>query len=430
MQKPAIYISRFVKHAVLTLPLVVLSGCGSGPVLKSDLKVGNQQVINYQLATTQLTIRLREQGGVYAIEIEEPRYVGDPRANFKMNYSGSPFAEDDFTVEVDSKTRLLKRIQFKTTEKSDDIFTKAVESITALESSPVVDANSGQVLLEVTFYPEIESDLSQINKDLEKLSKHKIKNIVIEPVGTYPTKTGNKNSEHDEYPKQENKPMNAHENASASNDSSGKSAKVNGESSECSLSVCYRTFVPYKLSFNVEDIKFSKVIYLTKPGNPEGLSLDRTPFVEKVTNITFVDGAPTEVAFKKPSEALELVALPLTIAKAILKVPTELIKLKIDLSDQEKALADKEKARIEAESNLKKARLGNVENGVLNDFNINNKKRVLMFAASGPWGQAAPNGDTGISKQTSPGQVLPASAIGAGERESPTPAGGSRRTGR
>lgn len=427
MQKPAIYIPRFVKHAVLILPLVVLAGCGSGPVLKSAPNAGNQQVIDYQLAKAQLTIRLRELGGEYAIEVDEPRYVGDPSASFTMTYSGSPFAEDDFTVQVDSKTRLLKKIQLKTTEKSDEVLTKAVESLTALESSPVVDVNSGQVLLEAVVNPQDVSEVKILQNRLIELSNNKVGCFVIERVVTASTtsKDGEKCTDSQAQTK------NDQENTSATIDSPAEAAKVNGASSECSFSFCYRTFVPYKLTFKVGKNKFDKEIHLTKPGKPEGVSLDRTPFVEKVTNITFVDGAPNEVAFKKPSEALELVALPLTIAKAILKVPAELIQLKIDISDKERALAEKEKARIEAENNQKKARSASWESALLTDSN-NNKRRVLMFGASGPWDKATQNGGIGISNQGSPSQIRSGSASGAGERETPqlTPVGRSRGTGR
>lgn len=46
---------------------------------------------------------------------------------------------------------------------------------------------------------------------------------------------------------------------------------------------------------------------------------------------------------EKPSEALDLVSIPLEVAKAIVRIPAELIKLRVDLSDQERALAEKEK---------------------------------------------------------------------------------------
>jgi hypothetical protein len=82
------------------------------------------------------------------------------------------------------------------------------------------------------------------------------------------------------------------------------------------------------------------------------MPITRAAFVRKVTNLTFDSGVLTEIHIEKPSEALAFMEIPLTIAKAILSVPAELIQLKINYSSRDKELHDARKAELEAKQAL------------------------------------------------------------------------------
>lgn len=55
----------------------------------------------------------------------------------------------------------------------------------------------------------------------------------------------------------------------------------------------------------------------------------------------------------KPSEVLEVVRLPVKILKAVISIPTELIKLRIDYSTEQKNLEDVYAKQLQSEQTLK-----------------------------------------------------------------------------
>jgi hypothetical protein len=80
-------------------------------------------------------------------------------------------------------------------------------------------------------------------------------------------------------------------------------------------------------------------------------------FVKTVDDVVFENGMLTSWNATRPSEVLEVVRLPVKILKAIVSVPAELIKLRVDLSDQEKGLAASQQAQIAAEAALQRLQL-------------------------------------------------------------------------
>ncbi len=77
-------------------------------------------------------------------------------------------------------------------------------------------------------------------------------------------------------------------------------------------------------------------------------------FVKTVDDVVFDNGMLVSWNASRPSEVLEVVRLPVKILKAIVSVPAELVKLRIDLSDQQKGLAASQEAQISAQAKLAK----------------------------------------------------------------------------
>lgn len=75
-------------------------------------------------------------------------------------------------------------------------------------------------------------------------------------------------------------------------------------------------------------------------------------FVKTVDDVVFENGVVTSWNAIRPSEVAEVVRLPVRILKSAVSVPAELVKLRIDLADQEKGLAASQKAQIEANARL------------------------------------------------------------------------------
>ncbi len=78
-------------------------------------------------------------------------------------------------------------------------------------------------------------------------------------------------------------------------------------------------------------------------------------FTKSVTTHAFKDGIPTEFSTTRPSEILAVANLPLDLARAIISVPTEMLKLKVDYNNQAQALT-------EAQSKILQSRLDLLKN--------------------------------------------------------------------
>jgi hypothetical protein len=68
--------------------------------------------------------------------------------------------------------------------------------------------------------------------------------------------------------------------------------------------------------------------------------------------ISLYKGIVTEQATEHPSQILEIIKIPARVAEAIIKIPAEIIQLKIDYSSNAEELAEKKKSRREKENEL------------------------------------------------------------------------------
>ncbi len=91
------------------------------------------------------------------------------------------------------------------------------------------------------------------------------------------------------------------------------------------------------------------------------LPLKSGSFVTTKHEVEFNQGEPTRVKIERDSELLELVSFPLTLAKAILSVPAEILQLKINYTSKESQLIKAQKQLIEAQQELMKQRKGDLE---------------------------------------------------------------------
>lgn len=96
------------------------------------------------------------------------------------------------------------------------------------------------------------------------------------------------------------------------------------------------------------------VTMLPQVGPISYIPMRSSAFVKTVDDVVFDSGMLVSWNATRPSEVLEVVRLPVKILKAVVSVPAELIKLRIDLSDQQKGLAASQEAQIAAKAKLSK----------------------------------------------------------------------------
>jgi hypothetical protein len=85
------------------------------------------------------------------------------------------------------------------------------------------------------------------------------------------------------------------------------------------------------------------------------LPMDGAMFTKSSIKHVFKDGLLTEVSIDRPSTALAIVSLPIDILKALISIPAEIVKLRVDYSTQQTAEVTQQTKLLEAQLALLKA---------------------------------------------------------------------------
>lgn len=113
--------------------------------------------------------------------------------------------------------------------------------------------------------------------------------------------------------------------------------------------ICYRPMAPHMLTFSNNNIDKSQTYLLPNGTKIVSFNMKRASFVKVVYGLKFTDGVLTEVHLNKPSEVLGAVKIPLQIAEALVALPAQIFKLRVDYSTSQKTAFENEKLRLEAE---------------------------------------------------------------------------------
>ena len=98
----------------------------------------------------------------------------------------------------------------------------------------------------------------------------------------------------------------------------------------------------------------ASLVLIPQLGPISYIPMRSSAFVKTVDDVTFSNGSIVSWNASRPSEALEVVRLPVRILSAIVSVPAQILSLRVDVSDKEKALAATQQAQIEAQAKLAK----------------------------------------------------------------------------
>ena len=108
---------------------------------------------------------------------------------------------------------------------------------------------------------------------------------------------------------------------------------------DCRWSICFRRPIIVELSFRSEKKEFQRIsLVVPDKSRIGGIDIERAALVKKATTVEFVSGMLKSVSVTKPSEALAVVQVPIDVAKAILSIPGEIVRLKIDTTKDSTAL--------------------------------------------------------------------------------------------
>ncbi len=128
--------------------------------------------------------------------------------------------------------------------------------------------------------------------------------------------------------------------------------------------IFYRRALPYQLAIfktsrtgdsGTHELLQVASLEIPNGSPPELLRYEAGAFTTTDLAAEFQDGMLTSHSINRPSEALAIVKIPYDIAKALISVPAEIFRLRVDYTNQEAALIDartkvlKSKAALEAE---------------------------------------------------------------------------------
>jgi hypothetical protein len=95
------------------------------------------------------------------------------------------------------------------------------------------------------------------------------------------------------------------------------------------------------------------VVMLPQGGPVTYIPMNSAPFVRTVNDVQFVDGSISSWSAEHPSEALEVVRLPVRILTALISVPAQLLSVQVDVSTRERTLAETQRQQIEQQERLR-----------------------------------------------------------------------------
>lgn len=247
-------------------------------------------------------------------------YIPDANRQFLLDYHAVATADDDVKVSIGSDG-LLTKIDVTSEDKTAAIILKLVDI--AKEAAKIaILSEGGTTVYEATFDPFDRLESSKVNRDLAAFNcSYKLLRISGNERDVSKT-VATRETEFD---------------------------RIDG--------IAFRPVFAYSLHLENDGTPASlQTVLLPNQAQVMSLPVTRAAFVKKVTTLGFDHGILTEVHIAKPSEVLGFLEIPLGIAKAIVDIPAELIKLRIDTTKSNTDLLEAQKAEIEARRALDELR--------------------------------------------------------------------------
>lgn len=391
--------------ALCILSTTFLSSCTSTALSTSDISKGTG-FASYSLPKALLPIALTDTNGDITLTVATPIYTRDSAHTYLLDHRSSPFASDDFTIDVDPTTGLLTKVHLTRTDETDEIFVEAAKSVAALLESSTQGAvqitsvlvdpgdirsqENSSKLLNSALREYARLRLEQNNCDVNSCSKYRrfaISNVqliqinITNPVGLLYT------------------------------------APLSDER-KCALGVCSRSTLPYLITAGFTNMVSQVTIDLPNNGPIYAIPLAGAVAVEKVTNVDFDRGLVRSAHVVKSSEALDLVKIPYRVVVAFFSALSEIIQLKIDTSGKQaelvRAEADLKKAKQEAQAEQAKNEAAILGAGGAQD--------VLLRVSTGgslPLGQGLMSQQPKIGGALTPDQTGQGHVLRPGENANP-----------
>jgi hypothetical protein len=344
---PMLKIRSFGKVTMLSLILLAclpycLNGCVAKVIQSSARNEPEANAIGYNLPKGLIHLVVKpKQGATNDYEITFAVIsVPDENHLYTLKYLPNPTADDTINIQVGSNG-LLKSITTTTIDKVPEIVQKIAELVPVAVKSFVPAAQVSQLKLlikniDVIFDPDDKKAVG----DLKKRFHDEVgADFEVEPLFVAQQYREPLPSPHSVYyrllvPYRVTLRFTYSTAASSSDETASSSGKAAGTAAKAADNGYYES---------------SQILYIPNRHSPIlSCDINRAAFVTKTYTLTFSDGVLISSIIGKPSEVSGFMSIPLDVAKAIVAVPSSIVKFKIDTTTQSTAL-------VEAQNNLIKA---------------------------------------------------------------------------
>lgn len=300
----------------------------SSRLVSTDRQRTTDVAVPYYLPKGLLHIKVSRRNGRLELKCDGIVYRPDPEQQYYLNYHPSLFSDDEVTVVID-ETGLLTSVQAQAEDQSSGFVSKVVNLVRGVATSGAApEPRAGEPAplpefeYESAFDPLMPAERDIVRNELEALG------VLAEF----------------EHPV----PLNPN--------------LIAGEaSSKCpaTADVCFRPAVPYRFKLTISEgsaggarVGRDMTILLPNEAPALGLDVERYAFVKGSTKLAFGQGMLTGVVVNKPSEAVGFMDIPLSIARGILSLPGEIMRVQVSSAQEETSLLNAQRSLIEAQTNL------------------------------------------------------------------------------
>lgn len=284
-------------------------------------ETGRRTAFAYMLPKAVVPVQLYESQGNFYINATDPIYLGDPLHQYYATYNASPFSSDTVDVVVDS-SGLLKTVNVTADDKTSEVLINLAKSFASVryfgkESSSLQTAT---LIATVDIDPDDVVTLRAASDALTAAMRIRINHGIRENCSQAAASDPNKKELCGIYSSlRASRPK-------AALDAYAPVLPPQTELPDCSIGVCFRLPVPYRLTAGFKfgkDVAISSAVVALPNGGPiVATDFSRTPFVKKVINAGFTDGMLTSLKIEKPSEAVQIAILPANIIAAFFEAIT------------------------------------------------------------------------------------------------------------
>ncbi len=276
-----------------------------------------------------LSSRMYEGSNVFEIEAKE-RHIPDPDHRYYLRYHANPYTNDKLEIEF-HPSGFLKRVSAIIEDKSLEVIDQAIkvgEEVTKalVGTRSVVEK---QVLFQAAVDPFDDESMNRLNNHLQRLETGL--SVEIAPIT-------NKKDTPDKY------------EAPRDND--------NG--------IFCRPAEPYEWIIKTQNIEQRSIVMLPHPTIIHFIHLPSTRFVTNEFLIEFDTlGYPMKINLGKPSQALQILEIPIKILNAIVSIPAKIFQFRIDYRSKRQEMLESEQKlneKIEALERKQEALEKNVDN--------------------------------------------------------------------